>query len=262
MSHCNKYLEMASLCLDGELPESEEKELFEHLESCEECRKYFEAFKAASLALDEVSAPEGFAAGVMDAVRAQAPERKSVKSAKPRRRGLIARYAALAACLALVVAAGVKLALPSGSAGSMENRGKPAAFSSTGAGSKSESNQIAPESIMEDGAAPDNHIVTSATPASSNCTDSIDAITVTTDAVSTRLESSEDIEEVAQILRYAGDVESAPEYEADYVVAVEGERGEHELLIWNIDGTLICQKEDESTWAALGSAEQLDSKLG
>lgn len=110
MSHCDKYIEMASLYIDGELPENEVPELMEHLAGCPDCRRYYEVFSGVSDALsDEVKAPEGFAAAVMDAVGAAAAPKKAVK---PRRRGLVAKYAAMAACLALVIAAGVRLASP------------------------------------------------------------------------------------------------------------------------------------------------------
>ena len=39
MSHCDKYMEMASLYVDGELSEDDLPELLTHLESCAECRR-------------------------------------------------------------------------------------------------------------------------------------------------------------------------------------------------------------------------------
>ena len=80
MSHCDKYMEMASLYVDGELSEDDLPELLTHLESCAECRRYYEAYKAVSGALDETPAPEGFAASVMSGVRASVGQKKPRKS--------------------------------------------------------------------------------------------------------------------------------------------------------------------------------------
>ena len=91
MSRCEKYIEMAGLYLDGELDAEGQKELLGHIRSCAACRSYYETMRAVSLSLGEVSAPEGFAAGVMDAVRAAKREADNGEAepavrAKPRRR--------------------------------------------------------------------------------------------------------------------------------------------------------------------------------
>lgn len=139
MSRCEKYIEMAGLYLDGELDAEGQKELLGHIRSCAACRSYYETMRAVSLSLGEVSAPEGFAAGVMDAVRAAKREADNGEAepavrAKPRRRISPLKIGALAACMALIVAAGVKVGANIGggdAATGDENR--PAMFDSTGA---------------------------------------------------------------------------------------------------------------------------------
>ena len=71
MSECDKYQEMISQMLDGELPEPHKTELVKHLGCCPDCRRVYDAFSAISLSLGETAAPEGFAGDVMAAVRTQ-----------------------------------------------------------------------------------------------------------------------------------------------------------------------------------------------
>lgn len=124
MSECDRYLEMISELVDGELPEPQKAELFEHLESCDYCRRAYDAFSAISLSLGETAAPEGFANGVMAAVRTQG----GTGSKRARRPGKSpVRYMALAACLILAVLAAVRLALPSEGNGVVTSDGPQAA---------------------------------------------------------------------------------------------------------------------------------------
>lgn len=111
MSECDKYQEMISQMLDGELPEPHKTELVKHLGYCPDCRRVYDAFSAISLSLGETAAPEGFAGDVMAAVRTQGVH-GSGRSKAPGKS--LARYLALAACLVLAVLATVRLALPSG----------------------------------------------------------------------------------------------------------------------------------------------------
>lgn len=99
MEPCDRYLEQISVCLDGALEEAERRELMEHLAVCESCQAYFDdqlAVQEAFSAL-ESAAPEGFAAQIMEKIRAEdSPERKTVRFPAWR------RWAALAACCAVV----------------------------------------------------------------------------------------------------------------------------------------------------------------
>lgn len=125
MSECDRYLEMISQLVDGELPEPQKTELFEHLESCANCRRVYDAFNAISLSLGETAAPEGFAEGVMAAVRTQGGH-GSRRAGKPGKSPV--RYLALAACIVLAVLATVRLALPSGSTGAASGEPQAAQF--------------------------------------------------------------------------------------------------------------------------------------
>ena len=84
--------------LAGELTGEERASVLAHTESCPTCRAYYEAMAGLE---GEETAPEGFAARVMDTVRATA-------QVKPRRRHSVWQsVAAMAACAALVVTLGL-----------------------------------------------------------------------------------------------------------------------------------------------------------
>ena len=110
MRTCETYEAWLSALLDGELDPKYQAELMEHLSDCPACRQYFDDLMAIQDALaepDGVKAPEGFAQSVMDAV-AKTPQggaEPAPRNKKPALRWR--RWAALAACLALVAAAGL-----------------------------------------------------------------------------------------------------------------------------------------------------------
>ena len=81
----------------GELSEDERQSVLTHMNSCPACRAYYEAMAGLE---GEDTVPEGFAARVMDAVRAT-PQTKV-----RRRRSMWQTVAAMAACAALVVGLG------------------------------------------------------------------------------------------------------------------------------------------------------------
>ena len=125
MSECDRYLEMISQLVDGELPEPQKTELLAHLDGCANCRRVYDAFSAISLSLGETAAPEGFAEGVMAAVRTQGGH-GSRRAKKPGKSQV--RYMALAACIVLAVLATVRLALPSESTGAASGEPQAAQF--------------------------------------------------------------------------------------------------------------------------------------
>lgn len=92
MHECEKYLEMMSAMIDGELSDADTIELMAHIRICPACEAVYDAFRAISGDLSSLSAaPEGLCSSVMDQLK------------KPQRINW-QRYAALAACLALVCA--------------------------------------------------------------------------------------------------------------------------------------------------------------
>lgn len=94
-----------SAYLDGELSDIEREEVLAHLESCAECRDYLAeltALRAALGEMEEYDAPEGFAAGVLTRLHEEEKtDSKATKALKMPWR----RWAALAACAAVVVLA-------------------------------------------------------------------------------------------------------------------------------------------------------------
>ena len=107
MRTCEEYEALISALIDGALSEEDRAELVAHMAECPACQAYFNDQLVIHDALSglEDQAPAGFTARVMDQVRREsAPERKPEKKvvAFP----LWRRYAAMAACCAVVAAAG------------------------------------------------------------------------------------------------------------------------------------------------------------
>lgn len=99
---CDKYLELLALRLDGPLSVEEERALEFHLNACPDCRAagaQLAALQGAFPELEEVSAPEGFARGVMDRIQEETSPKVIPLFKRPQVRAL----AGLAACLVLVV---------------------------------------------------------------------------------------------------------------------------------------------------------------
>lgn len=100
---CDRYLELFSARLDGALTEAEERELEGHLAACPDCRAVGAQLSALQEAFPELeeagTAPEGFARGVMDRIRAS----EVPKIIPLFKRSQVRALAGLAACLVLVV---------------------------------------------------------------------------------------------------------------------------------------------------------------
>lgn len=244
MSSCEKYMEMASAYLDGELSPEERAELLAHLEACPGCRAFYEVIGGISDNMEVVEAPEGFAKGVMDALG----ERPSGKSRCKRRGKIIARTAALAACLALVIAAGVKLAMPTSEKDSAN--GEPARFSATDADNDIE------ERELQDGALPESV----ASPAESSYSEDVKAVTIEHGGAVIHMTDSADIKELVDVLTNASDASSIPDGQPDCVVTFELEDGRYSVTVWDEDGKLVCSSED-GAWIAEGTSEALHQLL-
>jgi len=103
MSCCKEYAQTISEYLDGALAENEQQRLLEHMEHCEKCRAYLGEIAAMHDALaeaEEVALPAGFHESVMNKVRAKRKAKKTM---------LWKRYAAVAACAALVFVGAMRL---------------------------------------------------------------------------------------------------------------------------------------------------------
>lgn len=102
MKSCERYELLISAFLDGELSEAERADLAEHLAVCPDCQRYFDDLVAIHDAFgreEDVSAPEGFAEGVMARVRETRQQEEKKILLFPHWR----RWAALAACCAFAV---------------------------------------------------------------------------------------------------------------------------------------------------------------
>lgn len=91
---CDRYIELISARLDGELDPAGEQTLLAHLDTCPRCRALADDFGLLRTAVQELSvpAPEELSAGVLR--RMSAPRRS---------RRVLPRLAALAACALLTV---------------------------------------------------------------------------------------------------------------------------------------------------------------
>lgn len=72
MRYCEAYGALLDPYVDGELPDREAARVRDHLTECPGCRAYVEdalAIRAAFPGIEDVEVPEGFAEGVMSAVR-------------------------------------------------------------------------------------------------------------------------------------------------------------------------------------------------
>ena len=109
MTDCEKYQELLSAMLDGELTEAEQRALEAHLAECPDCRAMYEAFAAVHAAVSETEElPETLHSGIMNRVNAAAGTGKKRGTVRYLRPALTA-----AACLAVV--AGALLTLGKGS---------------------------------------------------------------------------------------------------------------------------------------------------
>ena len=73
MDTCQEFAALLDLYVDGELPPAEAERVQAHLETCGVCRSYvddIQAIRAAFPTIEDTPVPEGFADGVMAAIRA------------------------------------------------------------------------------------------------------------------------------------------------------------------------------------------------
>ena len=101
MKICEEYAALLDMYADGFCTEEETAQVRRHLAECPACRAYVEEIllmRAAFPDVEETEVPDGFAEGVMAAIRAEATPRK--KRAMVWKRALLP----VAACLTLVVA--------------------------------------------------------------------------------------------------------------------------------------------------------------
>lgn len=123
MGSCDEILELISAALDGPLSEADQAALDAHLAICPACSALFQdlsALHAAASALEEVPAPEGFAADVMARISAEAEQADNV-TPFPRKvsRSHWKRWSATAAVVAVVALGAITLPGQMGGRGTM-----------------------------------------------------------------------------------------------------------------------------------------------
>ncbi len=98
MSDCEKYIELISSMVDGELTNEQETELRTHMENCDECKRVYNAFVGISGAISEnmVEPPEMLAESVMHKI---GQKNKGAFNG----RFVFGRFTAIAACFVLIM---------------------------------------------------------------------------------------------------------------------------------------------------------------
>lgn len=115
MGSCDEILELISAALDGPLSEADQAALDAHLAICPACSALFQELSAlhtAASALEEVPAPEGFAAAVMARVSAEAEQEQPdrvIPFPKKARRSHWKQWTATAAVAAIVALGAIAL---------------------------------------------------------------------------------------------------------------------------------------------------------
>ncbi|NLV85633.1 MAG: hypothetical protein GX025_00225 [Clostridiales bacterium] len=106
MESCKEHIDKISAMLDDELDDLEKAELLSHINSCPECRRVYDAFSFISSALSDGLAPppEALAGSIMKKITDK-------KENKKKRQPSLIRFAAIAACFALILFGASRLEL-------------------------------------------------------------------------------------------------------------------------------------------------------
>ena len=139
MKYCEEYAALLDLFVDGELSLEEMLHVQEHLDTCPACRAYVDdvlAMRAAFPDAENTEVPEGFAAGVMAAIQADAAARP-VSPKKKKKTPWVGLAASFAACCAIVI---------------IQQNGPLAAKSESAAASMAYDTAVAEEAACEDAA--------------------------------------------------------------------------------------------------------------
>ena len=128
MNICEEYAALLDMYADGFCTEEETAQVRRHLAECPVCRAYVEEIllmRAAFPDAEETEVPDGFAEGVMAAIRAEAAPRK--KRTAVWKRALLP----VAACLTLVVALRLVPSMANGGAAQEASMAMDAFYSGT-----------------------------------------------------------------------------------------------------------------------------------
>lgn len=223
MTDCEKCREMISCLLDGELSQAEQSFVREHIAACPECRSVYDAFSAVSAQLhEEEPLPDGLHEKIMSGIKAK-PKKKT---------GIVwIKYLSVAACLALVIFAGVKSGMLS-----------PAEH-------KTDSNDLY---VAKSLPVLDGRFTGQSGEESDGNTQEQSAKTSVT------LEETDAEKLLALIEPADGAEEYEPTAEADYAVSLGGDVG---VVLIYIDGDSVYADYGNGAFAAAGSAQEIRDLL-
>ena len=140
--NCEQMNDLLWAFLDGELTAQEEEQMHAHLEQCADCRALLEQLQTLRTSfsdLEEIPAPEGFADGVMNRIKAESKPKVIPLFKRPQ----IRAFTAMAACAALFVGFGsIRMGSSKGEAAPMAPAPEAAVYDAAPAAA-------APESPME-----------------------------------------------------------------------------------------------------------------
>ena len=150
MNECERFEELLSAYLDGELPEAEEAELRAHLDRCPDCAAMYEAFSAVGEAVRTQDVPDTLHSRIMETVHA-------AEKASRTQRAIIRLRPILAAAACLIVLVGTVFALRNTvrfDRGAMKSAGAstPMAANENAAVMATGPSEAAAESVAENGA--------------------------------------------------------------------------------------------------------------
>jgi hypothetical protein len=106
MESCKEHIDKISAMLDNELDDLEKAELLSHINSCPECRSVYDAFSFISSALSSelVEPPQVLAGSIMKKITGKKENKKKIQPS-------LIRFAAIAACFALILFGASRLEL-------------------------------------------------------------------------------------------------------------------------------------------------------
>ena len=150
MSDCDKYRELISCYIDGTISTEDQQQLFQHIETCQECAELLDIYSDISRTLaDDTDPPQELLSGVMSGVRNINAKRKHDSRLRLRKRAI---WFAAAACAAILILPAANFLL-NGAGGSddAENLTGAVMYDSAQANTKDYSEEAADESLAADG---------------------------------------------------------------------------------------------------------------
>ncbi|MCD8017707.1 MAG: zf-HC2 domain-containing protein [Oscillospiraceae bacterium] len=298
MAECEKYMEIISAMLDGEASADETREAMEHIAVCPECRAFYEDMLALSAEMSAAEPLAGMHESIMDAVRANAEDNRSVRqiaaegAAMAKRSPTLVRlrrwgYAA-AACV--VVAVGIFAAAESGALTGRSGASDTSAAvshstsTSTTTSAAADEEWVEPETAeMAEDAAEDTQLLDAGDAAAGAAADDYSYSIGTDDAASAETEEAAEAAEsraaetdltvtVSDMEMMFDDATSETLLEAleaaEYVDALPSEAvctvryNGAVLSVAAQEGALYCADDQGSAWLCVGSAAEFEELTG